>query len=170
MKHKHIVIKVVGILLLLIIGLKVLAVNMSFGADGLEVLNNIPQHVFDSASECAVKQKNLYLCIDAFYQESGSLPKGQDDLVHTLINCEGNKAMAFLKCPLSNETKGIPYTIYPENFGNAEAVFIEDSSHKHPNTFWLSFRGTKPCVQTMGDGTIHLFKGGKLIVTMNAQK
>jgi len=48
-------------------------------------------------------------------------------------------------------------------------VLIEEAQNKHPTAFKLWIRAIKPCVQTMGDGTIHLFEGGKL-ATIQARK
>jgi hypothetical protein len=48
-------------------------------------------------------------------------------------------------------------------------VLIEEKENKHRTAFKLWARGIKPRVQTMGDGTIHLFADGKL-ATINATK
>jgi len=48
-------------------------------------------------------------------------------------------------------------------------VLIEEAKNKHPTAFRLWIQGIHPQVQTMGDGTIRLFKDGKL-ATINAKK
>lgn len=51
----------------------------------------------------------------------------------------------------------------------AMAVLIEEKQNKHPTCFALWIRGYKPHVQTLGDGTIHLFADAQL-VTIQAKK
>lgn len=115
--------------------------------------------VFDSVSECAHKQKDLFLCIQAYKEKHGQLPHDIDALING-----GVGALAFINCPL-----GPSYKIYFENYGKPDAVFIAETQNKHPNTFMLWFRGIKPCVQTMGDSTIYLFEDGKF-ATIQAKK
>jgi len=52
--------------------------------------------------------------------------------------------------------------VHFENYGNPDAVLIEEAKNKHPTAFKLWIQGIHPQVQTTGDGTIRLFKDGKL--------
>ena len=114
---------------------------------------------FMSASDCAHRQKGLYGYIEAYIDKHGKVPANLD----TLIN-DDTGSMHFIRCPL-----GPSYVLHAENYGNPNAVFISESKHRHPTTFLLWARGIKPCVQTMGDGTIYLFNDGK-ITTIQAKK
>ncbi|MHC4584964.1 MAG: hypothetical protein ACYS3N_10560 [Planctomycetota bacterium] len=120
--------------------------------------NTKASRVFSSVSDCAVKQKGLYGYIEAYRTKHGKLP----DSINTLINDDVG-SMHFINCPL-----GFSYSIYPENYGNPKAVFISEAKNKHSNTLSLWIRGIKPRVQTMGDGTIYMFKDGK-VAKMNAK-
>jgi hypothetical protein len=73
--------------------------------------------------------------------------------------------MAFTNCP-SDLTW---YEVHFGNYGKPDAVLIEEAQNKHSTAFKLWIRGIKPCVQTMGNGTIHLFEDGKL-ATIQARK
>jgi hypothetical protein len=121
--------------------------------------NTKASRVFSSVSDCAEKQKGLYGYIEAYRTKHGKLP----DNIETLIN-DDSGSMHFTTCPL-----GSSYIIHPENYGNPKAVFISETQNKHSNTLSLWIRGIKPCVQTMGDGTIYMFEDGKL-AKMNAKK
>ncbi|MGD2094271.1 MAG: hypothetical protein PVH77_04595 [Phycisphaerales bacterium] len=120
--------------------------------------NTRASRVFDSVSDCAERQKGLYGYIEAYREKHGKLP----DSINTLINDDSNR-MHFTNCPL-----GYSYEIHPENYGKPNAVFISETRNKHSNTLSLWIRGIKPRVQTMGDGTIQMFKDGK-IATVNAK-
>lgn len=121
--------------------------------------NTKASRVFTSVSDCAERQKGLYGYIEAYRTKHGKLP----DSKNTLIN-DDTGSMHFTTCPL-----GSSYRIYPENYGNPNVVFISEAQNKHSNTLSLWIRGIKPCVQTMGDGTIYMFKDGK-VAKMNAKK
>lgn len=121
--------------------------------------NTKASRVFSSVSDCAERQKGLYGYIEAYRTKHGKLP----DSINTLINDDVG-SMHFINCPL-----GFSYSIYPENYGNPKAVFISEGRNKHSNTLSLWIRGIKPCVQTMRDGTIYMFKDGKL-AKKNAKK
>jgi hypothetical protein len=121
--------------------------------------NTKASRVFSSISDCAERQKGLYGYIEAYRTKHGKLP----DSTETLIN-DDVRSMHWIKCPL-----GGFYSIYPENYGNPKAVFISEGHNKHSNTLSLWIRGIKPRVQTMGDGTIYMFKDGK-VAKMNAKK
>jgi len=114
--------------------------------------NKKASQVFTSVSDCAERQKGLYGYIEAYCTKHGKLP----DSINTLINDDVG-SMHFINCPL-----GSSYSIYPENYGNPKAVFISEGRNKHSNTFSIWIRGIKPRVQTMGDGTIYMFKDGKV--------
>ena len=116
--------------------------------------------VFAEVQECGEQQKNLYLCIEAYRKKNGRLPENMDELINDI-----RESMAFRNCP-SDRTW---YEVHFGNYGRPHAVFIEEAQNKHPTAFGLWIRGIKPCVQTMGDGTIHLFEGGK-IATIQARK
>jgi hypothetical protein len=120
--------------------------------------NTKASNVFSSVSDCAQRQKGLYGYIEAYRTKHGKLP----DSIDTLIN-DDTGSMHFTKCPL-----GPSYSIHPENYGNPKAVFISEDRNKHSNTLSLWIRAIKPRVQTMGDGTIYMFKDGKL-ATKNAK-
>ena len=116
--------------------------------------------VFADVQECGEQQKNLYLCIEAYREKNSRLPENMDELINDV-----RESMAFLNCP-SDRTG---YKVHFENYGKPDAVFIEEAQNKHPTAFGLWARSIKPCVQTIGDGTIHLFEGGKL-ATIQARK
>ena len=116
--------------------------------------------VFAEVQECGEQQKNLYLCIEAYKEKNSRLPDNMDKLINDIT-----ESMAFRNCP-SDRTL---YEVHFENYGRPDAVLIEGAQNKHPTAFELWIRGIKPCVQTMGDGTIHLFEGGKL-ATIQARK
>lgn len=114
--------------------------------------------IVTSLSECAEKQKGLFSYIEAYRQKHGRGP----DSVDALIN-DDLISMSFTGCPL-----GHPYVIHGENYGKADAILSWESRNEHPTAWKLWIRGIKPCVQTMGDGTIHLFEDGRLF-TMKAK-
>jgi hypothetical protein len=116
--------------------------------------------VFGEVQECGEQQKKLYLCIEAYRKKNTRLPENMDELINDIT-----ESMAFTNCP-SDLTW---YEVYFENYGKSDAVFIEEAQNKHSTAFKLWIRGIKPRVQTMGDGTIHLFKDGK-IATIQARK
>ena len=123
-------------------------------------MNTAVGRVFADVQECGEQQKNLYLCIEAYREKYGRLPDNRNELINGI-----HESMAFTNCP-----SGLTwYEINFENFGRADAVFIEGAKNKHSTAFKLWIRGIKPRVQTMGDGTIHLFEGGKL-ATIHARK
>jgi hypothetical protein len=78
----------------------------------------------------------------------------------------GFPAAAVWKCPACERG----YALHQENYGNPRAVVIADQAEKHPTTFMWWFNGLNPHVQTMGDGTIHLFKGGKFLTMVGSKK
>ncbi len=122
--------------------------------------NTAVSRIFGEVGECGQHQKNLYLYIEAYREKNGRLPDNMDELINDIP-----KSMSWTKCP----SKPTGYKVHFENYGKPDAVFIEDAQNKHPTAFKLWIRGIKPCVQTMGDGTIHLFEGGK-IATIQARK
>ena len=116
--------------------------------------------VWDSIEKCAENQKRLYQSLEYFVDENDHLPENLDE-----FKIKGFPATMVWKCPVSQRG----YDLFLENYGNPNAIVISDKENKHPTTFMLWFRGIKPHVQTMGDGSIHMFKGGKLM-TMNGSK
>lgn len=133
-----------------IAGLRLLAAKPPVNLEG-------PQ--WDSIEKCAENQKNLYQSIAWELREKGKLP-GPDFLVR------GFPARATWHCPAC----GRGYALHPENYGKRDAVVIADEQNRHPTTFLWWFRGLHPHVQTMGDGTIHLFRGGKLLTMVGSKK
>lgn len=123
-------------------------------------MNTAVGRVFAEVQECGEQQKNLFRCIEAYREKNGRLPDNMDELINDIT-----ESMAFRNCP-SGRTW---YEVHFENYGKPDAVLIEEAQNKHPTAFKLWIRGIKPCVQTMGDGTIHLFEGGKL-ATIRARK
>ena len=115
--------------------------------------------IFASVSECAHKQKGLFGYVEAYKEKHGQIP----DSLKTLID-DDNRSMSWTHCPL-----GHLYVIHPENYGKPNAVFISESRNEHPSALKLWLRGIKPCVQTMGEGTIHMFEDGK-VATIQARK
>ncbi len=122
--------------------------------------NTAVNRVFDEVADCGHNQKNLYLNIEAYRNKNGRPPNNMDELINDIPT-----SMSMTKCP----SKPTGYKVHFENYGKPDAVFIEEAKNKHPTAFKLWIRGIKPCVQTMGDGTIHLFEGGKL-ATIQARK
>lgn len=123
-------------------------------------MNTAVGRVFAEVQECGEQQKNLFRCIEVYREKNGRLPDNMDELINDIT-----ESMAFRNCP-SGRTW---YEVHFENYGKPDAVLIEEAQNKHPTAFKLWIRGIKPCVQTMGDGTIHLFEGGKL-ATIRARK
>jgi hypothetical protein len=58
--------------------------------------------------------------------------------------------------------------MHPENYGESDAVLISETRNEHSNTLSLWIRGIKPRVQAMGNGTIQMFRDGK-VATMDAK-
>jgi len=116
--------------------------------------------VFADVQACGEQQKGLYSYIEAYRERYGRLPKDMDELINGVRG-----AMAFRNCPAGLSW----YVVHFENYGNPDAVLIEEAKNKHPTAFKLWVRGIHPQVQTKGDGTIQLFQHGKL-ATINAQK
>jgi len=132
------------------------------GKPGGEIfdMNTAVGQVFAELQECGQQQKYLYQCIEAYKEKNGRLPKNMDELINDISN-----SMAFTDCP-----SGLTwYEVHFENYDKSNAVLIEEAENKHPTAFKLWIKGIKPSVQTMGDGTIHLFEGGK-IATIQASK
>jgi len=136
--------------LVVIAGLRLMAARLPVNLQGSE---------WDSIEKCAENQKYLYQSIEWELQENGKLP-GQDFQVH------GFPARDVWKCPAC----GRGYTLHLENYGNPHAVVITDEQDRHPTTFMWWFRELHPQVQTMGDDTIHLFKGGKILAMVGSKK
>ncbi len=105
-------------------------------------------------------QKRLYQTIEYYKEEHGQFPDAIED-----FKIDGFPAGQYWKCPTSKSG----YDVFLENYGDPDAVVIAEKKNKHSTTFMFFLRGLKPHVQTMGDGTIHLFKGGK-IMTMVGSK
>ena len=116
--------------------------------------------VFAEVQECGEQQKHLYQCIEAYKGKHGRVPKDMNELINDIHN-----AMAFDRCPAGLTS----YVVHFENFGNPRAVLIAERQIKHRTALKLWLRGIKPRVQTMGDGTVRLFEGGK-IATIQAKK
>lgn len=114
---------------------------------------------WQSIEKCAENQKKLYQSIEWFVRENGDLPT-QD------FEIRGFPARDMWKCPISEQG----YTIRVENYGNPQAVIIADEQDKHPTTLMWWLRGLHPNVQTMGDGTIQLFKDGKVLTMVGSEK
>lgn len=116
--------------------------------------------VFADVQACGEQQKDLYGCIEVYREKHGRFPQDMDELINSV-----HEAMSFDDCPAGLSW----YVVHFENYGNPDAVLIEEAKNKHPTTFKLWIQGIHPQVQTMGDGTIRLFKDGKL-ATINAKK
>jgi hypothetical protein len=136
--------------LVVIAGLRVLATKLPVKLEGPE---------WRSIEKCAENQKFLYESIERYVQENGKVP-AED------FKIRGFLARDRWKCPASERG----YTLHLENYGNPRAVLIADEQDSHPTTFMWWFRGLHPQVQTMGDGSIHLFKGGKILTMVGRQK
>lgn len=116
--------------------------------------------VYQEVSECAQRQKGLYQYVAAYVEKHGTVPGNDDELLN-----EDTGVMYFMDCP-----SGHSYEIRLENYGNPNAVLIAENPNQHTSTFNLWIRGVKPCVRTLGDGTVHLFKGGDFSMTVDASK
>ena len=114
---------------------------------------------WNSIEKCAENQKWLYQSIEWYLQENGKLP--DED-----FQINGFPARAKWACPAC----GTGYALHPENFGKRHAAVIADEQDRHPTTFLWWARGLHPHVQTMGDGTIHLFQGGKILTMVGSTK
>jgi hypothetical protein len=157
------------IILVLILGLLLfslwrtpLVVVDSNGALSGEIFdtNTAVGRVFAEVRECGEQQKNLYRCIEAYKEKNDRLPDNKDELINDIT-----ESMSFTNCP----SKLTGYVVYFENYGKSDVVLIEEAQNRHPTVLKLWIRGIKPHVQTMGDGTIHLFEDGKL-ATIQARK
>ena len=140
-RHTRIAVVILAILVA-IGGLRLLARRLPVNLDGPE---------YRSILECAENQEKLYQSIEWELQKNGKLP-GQD------FQIDGFRANDVWKCPAC----GKGYVLHLKNYGNPDAALITDEREIHPTKFMWWFRGLNPRVQTMGDGTIQLFKGGKL--------
>jgi hypothetical protein len=166
MKRTHIkTIVSIIVVILLICALKVylfLTPVVELGPDGPAGFifdpNTKASRVFNSVLDCAERQKGLYGYIEAYRKKHGKLP----DSINTLINDDPN-SMHFTRCPL-----GSSYRMHPENYGESDAVLISETRNEHSNTLSLWIRGIKPRVQAMGNGTIQMFRDGK-VATMDAK-
>jgi hypothetical protein len=116
--------------------------------------------VFADVQECGEQQKHLYQCIEAYKEKHGKLPEDMDTLRDDVY-----QAKSFDDCPADLTW----YVVHFENFGDSQAVLIEEHENKHRTTFKLWVRGIKPQVRTMGDGTVQLFNDGQ-IATIQARK
>jgi hypothetical protein len=116
--------------------------------------------VFADVQACGEQQKDLYGCIEAYREKHDRLPKDMDELINSV-----HEAMSFDDCPAGLSW----YVVHFENYGNPDAVLIEEANNKHPTAFKLWIQGIHPQVQTMGNGTVRLFKDGKL-ATIDAKK
>ncbi len=116
---------------------------------------------FMSLQQCAEQQKHLYECITAYRDKNGRLPADMNELINDV-----HEAMSFRNCPAGLSE----YVVHFENYANPKAVVIEEKQNKHPTAFALWIRGYKPHVQTLGDGTIHLFADGRLATIQAKEK
>jgi len=135
---------------------------MDSGGPGGELfdMSTAVGRVFAEVQECGEQQKNLYQCIEAYREKNSRLPDNKDELIKDIPETK-----SFRNCP-SDLTW---YEVHFGNYSKPDTVLIEEAQNKHPTAFKLWIRGIKPCVQTMGDGTIHLFEGSKL-ATIQARK
>lgn len=131
------------------------------GGPGGEMFDaNTPEgRLFRSVVECAHKQKDLYLYIDAYVRKHGRVPPDLDALVN-----DHPRTMAVFACP-----SGGQYRVHLESYGDPNAVVIEEEPDTHRNVFRLWVQGTRPQVRTMGDGTVHVFNRPGL-VTVRAKR
>lgn len=114
--------------------------------------------VLGIAGQCAQRQKDLFKWVEAYKGKHDQLPDSLETLVEDEPQC-----MYASHCQL-----GAVYVLHPENYGKSDAVLISEAENNHRNTLRLWLKGIKPEVQTMGDGTIQLFRDGKL-VTIDAR-
>ena len=133
-----------------IAGLRLVATRLPVKLEGSE---------WHSIEKCAENQKYLYQSIEGHLQENGKLP-AQD------FQIRGRRVSDTWKCPAGESG----YALHLENYGNPRAIVIADEQDRHPTTFLWWFRGLHPHVQTMGDGTIHLFNGGKILTMAGSGK
>ena len=148
-RYKRIALAVLSVLIL-IAGLKLLANRLPMKLQGPE---------WFSLQECAEHQKNLYQSIEWYQQENGELPDPD-------FQINGWPARTTWKCPAT----GRYYALHLENYGNPGAVVIADEQDGHSTTFLWWFKGLHPRVQTMGDGTIELFKDGRVLTMVGSKK
>ena len=133
------------------------------GPDGLggRMLDaNTPEgRLFDAVCQCAERQKDLYLYIDAYVQKHGRVPPDLDALQE-----DHPMTVEIFGCP-----SGGHYDIHLENFGDPNAVVIEERADAHPTTVRLWMQGIRPQVRTTGDGTVHMFNKPNL-TTIRAKR
>jgi hypothetical protein len=121
---------------------------------------NTPEgRLFGSVSQCAERQKDLYLYIDAHVQKHGRVPADLDALLE-----DHPMTVKIFGCP-----SGGPYEIHLENFGDPNAVVIEERPDAHPNTVRLWMQGIRSQVRTMGDGVVRMFNKPNL-ATIQAKR
>lgn len=116
---------------------------------------------WDSIEKCATNQSYLYQSLEYYVAEHGRIPDRLEE-----FKIRDFPATAVWECPATH--KG--YDLFLENYGNPKAVLIADKGNRHPTTLMYWLRGLNPNVQTMGDGTIHLFKGGKIMTMVGSKK
>lgn len=116
--------------------------------------------MFDDVQACGEQQKNLYGCIASFKDKHGRMPKDMNELINDV-----HETRSFRNCPAGLTW----YVVHFENYGDLDAVFIEEDENRNPTCLALWIRGHKPQVKTMGDGTIHLFANAQL-ATIQANK
>ena len=117
--------------------------------------------VWESIECCAEHQKRLYQSLEHYVEQHGGVPEDVDSW-----QIRGFPAAEVWKCPETGEG----YDVFVENYGDPERVVIADKRDAHRATFMLWFRGYRPRVQTMGDGTIELFEGGKVMTMKGSSK
>ncbi len=151
MKRRNKAIIAISSIVAIIIGLRVWISYTPVHLDGA---------VSESIDKCATHQKRLYQTIQYYVHENDRLPENLDE-----FKIKGFPATMYWRC--SATERG--YNVFLENYGDPQKVVISDQVNKHPTTFKLWFRGYQARVQTMGDGTIHLYKGGKLMTMVGAR-
>lgn len=148
-RHGRIIIASLSVVAV-VAGLRLLATQLSVKLDGSE---------WSGIETCAENQKKLYQSVEWELQEHGKLPEHD-------FQIRGWQATETWKCPACERG----YRLQLENYGDPQAVVIADDQDEHPTTFMWWFRGFHPRVQTMGDGTIQLFKGGKVLTMVGSKK
>ena len=151
MNRRRLSIIITIFVIVIVVGVKVVVARTPIKLDG---------PAWRSVETCAMYQKRLYQTIEHYKEEHGQFPDAIED-----FRIDGSSAGSHWKCPASNSG----YDISLENYGNPDAVIIAERSNKHSSTFMFWLRGLKPHVQTMGDGTIHLFEGGKLTTMVGSK-
>lgn len=151
MKHIRFILLTVLVFIIASIGIRFLVSRTPVKLEG---------SAWNSIEKCAENQKNLYQSVEYYVEQYGRPPISLEEFSRDYV-----RSSRIRSCPETQEG----YEVFLENYGNRKAIFIRDKTNRHPSSFIFWLRGLTPQVQTMGDGTIQLFKGGKILTMVGSK-